>query len=204
MWPTCSHQDTELKCKLYEEDKQQWLNAVRRWKSPDLDSSLQSTGHLSLNMKEQHSSLWEAWLQTLWHSQMWWVHQVPWYHTWGMEMYFFAHATAFPMYFRKKPTHIQDTFNRSLVLARGEKNPTNQTCLFTASQFHANWRRATTTAILSSPFQITQYCKTCNQTTRTGKLEDIYNIMNYTVSQRLEYLGETCILQSKDMEVTLL
>lgn len=125
---------------------QSW-NASWRWmaivkcsknmETPSLDSYIQSIGHPSLNMKEQQSSLWGAWLQTLWHSQMWWVHWATWYQTWGMEMYFFSHATAFPTYFRKK--HIQDTSKRSLVLAsRGKKKKKQQPNMsphsFTVSQ----------------------------------------------------------------------
>lgn len=62
----------------------------------------------------------------------------------------------------------------------------------------------TTTVILSSPFQIRQYCKTCNQITRIGKPENIYTTMNYIMSQRFKSPGQACIPQAKDVTVTLL
>lgn len=62
----------------------------------------------------------------------------------------------------------------------------------------------TTTIALSSSFQNTQHCGTCNEITRTGKPEDIYNIMNYIMSQRFKSLGDARIPWAEDVTVTLL
>lgn len=41
------------------------LKCIKKIGSTSLDASMQSNVDLFSNMKEQHSSLWEAWLQTL-------------------------------------------------------------------------------------------------------------------------------------------
>lgn len=55
-----------------------------------------------------------------------------------------------------------------------------------------------------STFQNTQHHKTRNEITRTGKPEDIHNIMNYMMSKRFKSPGDACIPQAEDVTVTSL
>lgn len=117
-----------------------WMAMVKcskKMESSSLGSSIQSTGHLSLNMKEQHSSLWGLAFRSCDTGRCGGSTELPGTKPEVWKCISLHMQLPFLLISGKKTPHIQDTSNRSLTLASGEKKnhqPNMSPHSFTASQ----------------------------------------------------------------------